>query len=156
MILWFSAFTAARRNSLFCLGFFFYLFIARTLLCVVWPVSKHNGMAVWHFTSFSAPAQQASSQCHSSSDCKLHQTALMLKVRQCKSASNHFCWGWADMRDNGVYFHHDHLKERWRETAPWIWTDIVVLDQLGCEIFQVLREVKSSLIVCLFGFSAFI
>lgn len=60
------------------------------------------------------------------------------------------------MRDNGVYFYHDHLKERWRETAPWIWTDIVVLDQLGCEIFQVLREVKSSLIVCLFGFSAFI
>lgn len=136
MILWFSAFTAARRNSLFCLGFFFYLFIARTLLCVVWPVSKHNGMAVWHFTSFSAAAQQASSQCHSSSDCKLHQTALMLKVRQCKSASNHFCWGWADMRDNGVYFHHDHLKERWRETAPWIWTDIVVLDQLGCVRFS--------------------
>lgn len=113
----------------------FFSFTARTLLCVVWSVSKHNGKAVWHFTSFSAPAQQASSQCHSSSDCKLHQTAHMLKVRQCKSASNHFCWGWADMRDNGVYFHHDHLKERWRETAPWRWTDIVVLDQLGCEIF---------------------
>lgn len=138
----FSTFMEAYRIAFGCAGIFF-LFTARPLLLVVRPVSKDSGEAVWHFTGFSAPAQQESCQCHSYSDCRPHQTAHMLKVRQCKSASNHCCWDQAGMRGNWLYSNHGHLKHwRW-ETAPRRCADIVGLDQLGCDIFLVLEEMKS-------------
>lgn len=105
----FSTFVAVCRIASGCVAMFF-LFTARPPLRVVWPVSKNNGEAVWHFTSSSAPSQQESCQGHSHSDCKPHQTAHMLKVRHRKPPSSHFCWDWPDIRDNWLYSHHGHFK----------------------------------------------
>lgn len=124
----------------------FYL-LSDPLLRVVWPVSRNNGEAVWHFTGFSALSQQESFQCHSYSDSKSHQTAHMLKVRKRKPASNHFwdyrlTWGIISIIPTMVI-----SNTRGGKLNPKRLADIARLNQLRHDIFLVLQEMNNSSLI---------